>query len=223
MLIKTIPVGQLEENCYVVTNEATLESVVIDPGDEANTILDYLESNKLKCVAIMITHGHFDHVGAVDAVAEETGATFAENAVIKARALMNQAKCAVVADDSGLVVDALDGRPGIYSARYAGVHGDDDANNRKLLKELANVPAPRTARFACAVALLRPGHEPLVCEGTCEGEIGFEKKGDGDFGYDPLFYYPPFDKTFAEMTANEKNSVSHRGRAVKAFCEKFFG
>ena len=75
MLIKTIPVGQLEENCYVVTNEATLESVVIDPGDEANTILDYLESNKLKCVAIMITHGHFDHVGAVDAVAEETGAT----------------------------------------------------------------------------------------------------------------------------------------------------
>ena len=89
MLIKTIPVGQLEENCYVVTNEATLESVVIDPGDEANTILDYLESNKLKCVAIMITHGHFDHVGAVDAVAEETGATVYMNELDDAKRHQN--------------------------------------------------------------------------------------------------------------------------------------
>ena len=140
--------------------------------------------------------------------AEETGATFAENAVIKARALMNQAKCAVVAD-------ALDGRPGIYSARYAGVHGDDDANNRKLLKELANVPAPRTARFACAVALLRPGHEPLVCEGTCEGEIGFEKKGESGFGYDPLFVPDGYEKTFAQLSAEEKNEISHRAIALK--------
>ena len=89
MLIKTIPVGQLEENCYVVTNEATLESVVIDPGDEANTILDYLESNKLKCVAIMLTHGHFDHVGAVDAVAEETGATVYMNELDDAKRHQN--------------------------------------------------------------------------------------------------------------------------------------
>ena len=149
--------------------------------------------------------------------AEETGATFAENAVIKARALMNQAKCAVVADDSGLVVDALDGRPGIYSARYAGVHGDDDANNRKLLKELANVPAPRTARFACAVALLRPGHEPLVCEGTCEGEIGFEKKGESGFGYDPLFICPQLNGlTFAEAGEEQKNRISHRANAIRA-------
>lgn len=149
--------------------------------------------------------------------AEETGTTFAENAVIKARALMNQAKCAVVADDSGLVVDALDGRPGIYSARYAGVHGDDDANNAKLLKELANVPAPRTARFACAVALLRPGHEPLVCEGTCEGEIGFEKRGESGFGYDPLFICPQLNgQTFAEAGEEQKNRISHRANAIRA-------
>ena len=81
----------------------------------------------------------------------------------------------------------------------------------------------RTARFCCVIAAALPDGKTVVAQGECEGRIGFEKKGDGDFGYDPLFYYPPFDKTFAEMTANEKNSVSHRGRAVKAFCEKFFG
>ena len=94
----------------------------------------------------------------------------------------------------------------------------------KLLAELRDVPEEkRTARFCCVIAAAFPDGKTVVAQGECEGRIGFEKKGDGDFGYDPLFYYPPFDKTFAEMTANEKNSVSHRGRAVKAFCKKFFG
>ena len=111
MLIKTIPVGQLEENCYVVTNEATLESVVIDPGDEANTILDYLESNKLKCVAIMLTHGHFDHVGAVDAVAEETGATVYMNELDDAKRHQNNHSSYTLRDggiyySDGDVIDA---------------------------------------------------------------------------------------------------------------------
>ena len=113
MLIKTIPVGQLEENCYVVTNEATLECVVIDPGDEANTILDYLESNKLKCVAIMLTHGHFDHVGAVDAVAEETGATVYMNELDDAKRHQNNHSSYTLRDggiyySDGDVIDALD-------------------------------------------------------------------------------------------------------------------
>ena len=111
MLIKTIPVGQLEENCYVVTNEATLECVVIDPGDEANTILDYLESNKLKCVAIMLTHGHFDHVGAVDAVAEETGATVYMNELDDAKRHQNNHSSYTLRDggiyySDGDVIDA---------------------------------------------------------------------------------------------------------------------
>lgn len=148
---------------------------------------------------------------------EETGETFAENALIKAQALMDELKCATIADDSGLVVDALGGKPGVYSARYAGVHGDDEANNVKLLKELENVPAPRTARFACAIALTRPGHEPLICEGTCEGRIAFEKRGEGGFGYDPLFEADALDgQTFSEAGVEEKNAISHRGNAIKA-------
>ena len=148
---------------------------------------------------------------------EETGETFAENALIKAQALMDELKCATIADDSGLVVDALGGKPGVYSARYAGVHGDDEANNQKLLKELENVPAPRTARFACAIALTRPGHKPLICEGVCEGRIAFEKRGDDGFGYDPLFEADALGgRTFAEAGVEEKNAISHRGNAIQA-------
>ncbi len=146
---------------------------------------------------------------------EETGETFAENALIKAKALMECAHCACLADDSGLMVDALDGKPGVYSARYAGVHGDDGANNEKLLRELENVPAPRTARFVSAVCLLRPGREPLICEGACEGEIAFEPRGNGGFGYDPLFVSHDLDgQTFGEAPDGEKQKVSHRARAI---------
>ena len=151
---------------------------------------------------------------------EETGATFSENALIKAQALSDELGCATIADDSGLVVDALGGKPGVYSARYAGVHGDDDANNKKLLEELKDVPAPRTGRFACAIALVRPGHKPLICEGVCEGTIAFEKKGEDGFGYDPLFECTALDgKTFAEASKEEKNLVSHRGNAIRALLD----
>ena len=148
---------------------------------------------------------------------EETGTTFVENALIKANALKDKLKCAAIADDSGLEVDALDGKPGVYSARFSGVHGDDKANNRKLLDELKDVSAPRTARFKCAIALTRPGHEPLICEGACEGEIGFEEKGEGGFGYDPLFVANQLNgKTFAEAGDEEKNRISHRANAIRA-------
>lgn len=147
---------------------------------------------------------------------EETGTTFAENALIKARAAVAETGFATVADDSGLVVDALNGEPGVYSARYAGVHGDDAANNAKLLRNLADVPAPdRTARFMSVVALVRPDGTELTGTGACEGTIGFEGRGSNGFGYDPLFL--PEDtpgKTMAELTPEEKNAISHRYHAL---------
>ena len=151
---------------------------------------------------------------------EEDADTFVGNALIKARAAHEATGMAALADDSGLVVDALDGRPGVYSARYSGVHGDDEANNDKLLEELKDVPdEKRTARYACAMALCRPGREPLIARGTCEGRILRERRGEGGFGYDPLFLSADFDKTFAEATMEEKNAVSHRARAIKALLE----
>lgn len=148
---------------------------------------------------------------------EETGTTFVENALIKARAAVAETGLAAVADDSGLVVDALDGAPGVYSARYAGVHGDDVANNAKLLGNLADVPASeRTARFMSVVALVYPDGRELTGTGACEGTIGFEGRGENGFGYDPLFL--PDDtpgKTMAELAPEEKNAISHRFHALQ--------
>ena len=151
---------------------------------------------------------------------DENGETFQENALIKARALMEACHCATLADDSGLEVDALDGRPGVHSARYCGVHGDDEANNQLLLKELSERPdKPRTGRYACAMALCRPGREPMVAMGYCEGEILREYRGEGGFGYDPLFFSKDLGMTFAEADPQAKNSVSHRGRAIAKLLE----
>lgn len=153
---------------------------------------------------------------------EETGTTFAENALIKAHAAVAETGLAAVADDSGLVVDALDGAPGVYSARYAGVHGDDAANNAKLMCELADVPeAERTARFMSVVALVRADGTELTGTGACEGHVGFEGRGEYGFGYDPFFL--PNDtpgKTMAELTPEEKNAISHRFHALKDLCSK---
>ncbi len=151
----------------------------------------------------------------------EDGATFEENALIKARTVSVATGCMAIADDSGLEVDALGGAPGVLSARYAGVHGDDDANNEKLLKELEGVPTEkRTARFVSAVCVYRRDGEYLTVRGTAEGLILRSKQGSGTFGYDPLFYYPPFGKTFAELTGSEKNGVSHRGNALSLLMKK---
>ena len=151
----------------------------------------------------------------------EDGETFEENALIKARTVALATGCAAIADDSGLEVDALHGAPGVYSARFAGVHGDDNANNAKLLQELDGVPdCKRTARFVSAICVYREDGASVSVRGTAEGLILTEKKGSGTFGYDPLFYYPPFGKTFAEMDGSEKNSISHRGNALALLMEK---
>ena len=152
---------------------------------------------------------------------EEDGETFEENALIKARAVSKFCGCAALADDSGLSVDALNGRPGVHSARYCGVHGDDEANNQLLFKELENVEdEKRTARYECAIAMCAPGLDDVVAYGACEGLILREYRGEGGFGYDPMFFSTDLGMTFAEASAEAKNGVSHRARAIKALLEK---
>ena len=154
----------------------------------------------------------------VDA-AEETGLSFVENAIIKARHACRETGLAAIADDSGLEVDALDGAPGIYSARYADCVGPgaDEENNLKLLSELEQAPeAERSARFQCAIVLMRHAADPmpLVCQGTWEGSILFQPRGENGFGYDPLFFVPGENCTSAELPAARKNLLSHRARAI---------
>ena len=152
---------------------------------------------------------------------EETGATFADNAILKARYYADLTGRPCLADDSGLEVDALGGEPGVYSARYAGENATDAANNAKLLNELSRRgDEARSARFRCVLALCQSDGSVLTSDGTCEGVILFEGRGDGGFGYDPLFFLPEHGKTLAEMTLEEKNSVSHRGRALAALVVK---
>ncbi len=153
---------------------------------------------------------------------EENGATFAENAEIKARAAASTGYIGL-GDDSGLTVRALGGAPGIYSARYAGDHGDDAANNALLLKNLAD-KNDRYAEFVCSLCCIFPDGSKLAVEGRCPGRITTAPEGEGGFGYDPYFFYEDLGKTFARLTAEEKNKVSHRGRAIpllaKALKEK---
>jgi len=153
----------------------------------------------------------------------EDGQTFEENALKKARTLAQFFGMPTLADDSGLEVDALNGAPGVYSARYAGEQGDDDLNNQKLLRELNSVPAEkRTARFVCALALCVPranGVDEWTVRESCEGRIAFGLSGSHGFGYDPLFFYPPFGKTFGEIERDVKATVSHRGKALKKLAE----
>jgi len=148
---------------------------------------------------------------------EETETTFRGNALLKARYAAQATGLPALADDSGLEVDALDGRPGVYSARYAGPAADDEANNRKLLAELKGVPPPRRARYRCVMALVRYAEDPdpLVAEGSWEGRIAETPRGRGGFGYDPLFLVGDGDVTAAELGDDAKNRVSHRGCAFE--------
>ncbi|MBQ8342618.1 MAG: RdgB/HAM1 family non-canonical purine NTP pyrophosphatase [Clostridia bacterium] len=153
-------------------------------------------------------------MGFLDEV-EETGTTFAENALIKARAAANALGCIALADDSGLCVDALGGAPGIYSARYAGEHGSDKANRDLLLKNMENV-TDRTAYFISAIALVYPDGKELVAEGRTYGKVLYEEQGEGGFGYDCIFESDDLKKSFGLATSEEKNAVSHRFRGLQA-------
>ena len=151
---------------------------------------------------------------------EETGVTFEENAQLKARALFDGGGFGTIADDSGLCVDALDGAPGVYSARYAGEHGNDADNIDLLLKNMADVPdSGRTARFVCTICCIMPDGEEFTVRGECEGKIGYECVGDGGFGYDPVFMLAD-GRSMAQLTKEEKDAISHRGNALRFLAER---
>ena len=184
------------------------------------TILVAASSNKNKLKEIEAILGSQFEIRPMAAMGvtediEETGTTFEENALIKAEYVMRKTGCAAIADDSGLEVDALQGDPGVYSARYCGRHGDDEANNQLLLQNLRGMDHPWTARYVAAIALVRPGKAPILRRGTCEGEIIDHYEGTGGFGYDPLFRCE-LGKTFAEINMEEKNKISHRKRGIEA-------
>jgi XTP/dITP diphosphohydrolase len=152
---------------------------------------------------------------------DETGTTFEENAVIKAETIMKLCGEIVLADDSGLEIDYLNGEPGIYSARYMGHDTSYDIKNKSLIERLDGVPEDkRTARFVCAVAATVPNKETIVVRGTMEGIIGYEIKGENGFGYDPIFFLPEYGKTSAEISPEEKNKISHRGKALRMIKER---
>lgn len=146
----------------------------------------------------------------------EDGETFKDNALKKAKAFARDLNMPALADDSGLCVDALQGKPGVYSARYAGANASDEENVQKLLKAMDTTPEEnRTARFYCVLALMGPQREPIVAQGTCEGRIMTEPRGKNGFGYDPVFYVPSLQKTLAEADASQKNRISHRAEALR--------
>ena len=154
--------------------------------------------------------------------AEETGTTFEENAFIKAESGCRESGMPCIADDSGLAVDYLDGAPGVYSARYAGEHGNDDANNKKLLAALEGVdPAERGAAFVSVACCVYPDGKKLIARGECRGTIGYEEIGTSGFGYDPLFLPVEYggEKTMAQLTAEEKDAISHRGKSVRKLAD----
>ena len=152
--------------------------------------------------------------------AEENGTTFEANALIKARAVAAQTDALVLADDSGLEIDYLNGEPGVYSARYMGEDTSYEIKNQKLLDLLAGVSEKkRTARFVCVIAAVLPDGREFTTKGTIEGIIGYESRGEGGFGYDPIFFVPEFGCSTAELTMEQKNKISHRGKALRAMKE----
>ena len=155
----------------------------------------------------------------VDVEVKETGTTFEENSLLKARAVMEASGLPAIADDSGLMVDALNGAPGVYSARYGGPGLDDAGRDRLLLENMRGV-LDRKCRFVSAITLCMPSGDIVTARGECPGTLAYAPQGENGFGYDPIFFVPEKKKTFAQLTAEEKNAISHRGRALQLFQEK---
>lgn len=155
----------------------------------------------------------------IDIDVEETGSTFEENSLLKARAVMEASGLPAIADDSGLCVDALNGAPGVYSARYGG-EGLDDAGRYRLLLSSMPMGQARTAKFVSVITCCFPNGDVLTARGECPGTVAFAPMGEGGFGYDPVFFLPKLKKTFAQLSPEEKNAISHRGRALEAFQAK---
>ncbi len=185
-------------------------------------------NNAHKLVEIKaILSGFFDEIvsmreAGIDHETVEDGTTFMENAIKKAGEIAAISGCCALADDSGICVDALDGAPGIYSARFCGHHGDDEANNDLLLEKLKDA-TNRKAHYTCAIALVRPDGSVVEAEGYFHGEVGYERIGTNGFGYDPLFYLPEYGCTAAELSPEQKNNISHRAVALQLLVKKLNG
>ena len=200
---------------------ASLANTSLANASGTKVVLSSGNAGKLREFNRLLADVHFDIVPQSEfdvADAIEDGLTFVENSIIKARHAAKLTGFPALADDSGIEVDALQGKPGIYSARYAGEHGDDEANNDKLLLELIDVPEEqRTARFRCCIVYMRHAEDPspLIADASWEGRILFERSGDNGFGYDPLFYVPTHECSSAQLAPDVKNSISHRGIALR--------
>ncbi len=180
--------------------------------------------NKMKEIRMILADAGYEILSmkeaGIDADIVEDGTTFEENAIIKAKAIRELCGCLVLADDSGLEIDYLNKEPGIYSSRYMGEDTSYDLKNQNLISRLEGVPdEKRTARFVCAIAAAFPDGRIETRRGTIEGRIAYEPAGENGFGYDPIFYVPEFGKTTAELSPEEKNEVSHRGRALRMIRE----
>ncbi|WP_099158685.1 XTP/dITP diphosphatase [Virgibacillus ndiopensis] len=187
-----------------------MKQVIIATKNEgkAKEFKDFFEPYNINAVSLLELPDNIPDI-------EETGGTFEENAALKAETITDLLGTPVLADDSGLVIDSLDGRPGIFSARYAGETKDDQANIQKVLYELENVTTEkRTARFVCVLAISIPNKETIFCKGTCDGSIASFPEGEHGFGYDPIFVPKGYSKTMAELTPSEKNNISHRKNAI---------
>lgn len=194
----------------MISNKAPYKKIVMATGNKGKVaeLREFLQGKEVE----ILTLGDFPQIPPI----EEKGSTFAENAIHKALVTAKETGLLSLADDSGLEVDALDGRPSVYSARFAGEQANDRMNNLKLLSLLEGVPFPqRTARFISVIAVATPQGKTYTSEGKCEGLILNEFRGERGFGYDPLFYLPDMEMTLAQLTLYEKNQISHRGKALK--------
>ena len=193
---------KIEKMIFATGNEGKMREVRMILGDLGAEILSLKEAG-------------------IQAEAEENGTTFEENAVIKAKEIMEKTGALVLADDSGLEVDALNGEPGIYSARYMGHETSYHIKNKNLIERLeGKTGEERSARFVCAIAACFPDGRVLTTRGTMEGQIGYEEKGENGFGYDPIFYLPEYQCYFGELPLEEKNKLSHRGKALRLMKEQ---
>lgn len=191
-----------------------MKQIIFATGNEGKMKEIRMILEELKCPVLSMREA------GIEADIVEDGQTFEENAIIKARAIAQQTDSVVLADDSGLVIDYLNGEPGIYSARYLGEDTSYRIKNQNLIDRLEGVPdEKRGARFVCAIAAVLPGGEILTERGIMEGRIGYEEKGGNGFGYDPIFYVPEYDCSAAELTPEQKNQISHRGKALQKIKE----
>lgn len=191
-----------------------MKQIIFATGNEGKMKEIRMILEELKCPVLSMREA------GIEAEIVEDGQTFEENAIIKARAIAQQTDSVVLADDSGLVIDYLNGEPGIYSARYLGEDTSYCIKNQNLIDRLEGVPdEKRGARFVCVIAAILPGGEILTERGITEGRIGYEEKGGNGFGYDPIFYVPEYDCSAAELTPEQKNQISHRGKALQKIKE----